>query len=162
MHSGAARSVQQPKLDARSIGGDAHYAIERINFANKMAFPNAANGGIAGHLADPAQVVGDKRDASAHPCRRMGSLDTGVTASDHNDVRLTILFHVKHYPVMWRHFPMQSCENIRPNTSSQSIRPIILSSAMAPRRTSSAQSSTSSADRVARSRCASASSSITR
>jgi len=45
------RAVQKAELDTGLIGKAAHNAVERIDFANQMAFAEPANRRITGHLA---------------------------------------------------------------------------------------------------------------
>jgi hypothetical protein len=58
-HGGALAAVEQAKLDAGRIGGAAHQAIERIDFADEMAFAQTADRRIAGHRSDGGETLGD-------------------------------------------------------------------------------------------------------
>ncbi len=44
--------VEHAELDAGGIGDPAHQAVQRVDLAHQMALAEAANGRIAGHLAD--------------------------------------------------------------------------------------------------------------
>jgi hypothetical protein len=52
------RGIQKTELDANRVGDLAHYSTQSIDFPDEMAFGNAANRGIAGHLGDEIDVQG--------------------------------------------------------------------------------------------------------
>ena len=48
---GALAAVENAKLDAREVGGARHHPVKRVNLAHQVAFAEAADGRVAGHLA---------------------------------------------------------------------------------------------------------------
>ncbi len=48
---GAFSAVEQFEMDAGGVGGFAHQAVQRVDLADQVAFADAADGGVAGHLA---------------------------------------------------------------------------------------------------------------
>ena len=55
-----------------------------------MALAQAADGGIAGHLADGGEAVGDEGRASTHARGRGSGLAAGMTAADDDDVEALV------------------------------------------------------------------------
>ena len=58
-HGRSAAGIQKPKLNPDAIGHLAHHAAKRINFAHQVAFGDAADRRIAGHLRDQVNVHRD-------------------------------------------------------------------------------------------------------
>src|SRR5213595_2982238 len=56
-----ARSVQETKLNADSIGDFAHDATEGVDLAHQVAFGDTTHCGVARHLRDQINVEGEKR-----------------------------------------------------------------------------------------------------
>jgi hypothetical protein len=79
-------TVEQTKLDSGGIGDATHEAIKRIDFPHEVAFPQAADGGIARHLADRRMLMGQQQ--RSRPCPRgcRGSFAARVSSPDDNDV----------------------------------------------------------------------------
>ncbi len=69
-----------------AIGHAAHEAVQGVDLAHEMAFAEAADGGVAGHLADGGEAVGEKRGLGAHARGRSGRLAARVAAADDDDV----------------------------------------------------------------------------
>jgi hypothetical protein len=59
LHGGAARTIQEAKLDAGSVDDATHDAAQCIYLAHDVAFGDAADGGIARHLAYQIEVECD-------------------------------------------------------------------------------------------------------
>ena len=78
--------VEQAKLDARRIRDAAHQAVQRIDLAHQMALADAADGGIAGHLAQGFEGVGEQQGAGAKARRCRRRFAAGMTAADDDDV----------------------------------------------------------------------------
>jgi hypothetical protein len=95
-HGGAFSAVKKAELDAAKIADSAHKAIESVDFANEMAFPKPANGGIAGHCTNGAESVRNKRRFGAHTGRCGSSLTAGMPATNHYDVE-----SVRHHALGW-------------------------------------------------------------
>jgi hypothetical protein len=55
-----------------------------------VALANAADGRIAGHLAQRLDAVGEQQGAAAHACRSQRGFRAGMAASHHDDVERSI------------------------------------------------------------------------
>ena len=62
--------VEDPKLNASLVCRRRHRAAKRVDFLDQMTFSDAANRGIARHLAEGFDVVGQQQSADTHPRRR--------------------------------------------------------------------------------------------
>ena len=58
LHGGTLGAVEQPELDAGGVGDAAHQPVEGIDLAHEVALAEAADGRIAGHLADRGEACG--------------------------------------------------------------------------------------------------------
>jgi hypothetical protein len=83
-------AVQDPKLYPAQIGNSAHEAIQRIDFANQMAFSQAADGRVTRHSSDCRKAVGDQRGPGAHASGCGRSFTAGVAAANHRDIESNI------------------------------------------------------------------------
>ena len=88
LHRRPLAPVQDAKLDAGGIGHPRHQAIERVDLADEMPLAEAADGRIAGHLADGGDAVGDERGHGAHARSRGRGLAAGMAAADDDDVEI--------------------------------------------------------------------------
>jgi hypothetical protein len=105
LDSRAAASIEDAKMDADSIGDDAHEAAKSINLAHEVALGDAANSRIARHLGDCVHREGDERCAATHAGGCMSGLASGVPAADDDHVKVVI-------EIRSSHFPMQKVEKI--------------------------------------------------
>jgi hypothetical protein len=64
-HGGTLGAVQHPKLDAGLVGHAAHDAVQGVDLTDQMALAQAADGRVAGHLADGLKLVGQQQGARA-------------------------------------------------------------------------------------------------
>jgi hypothetical protein len=83
-HRGALARIQCPELDSGFVGRDRHRPAQGIHLAHQMAFANAADGRIAGHLAEGLDGVREQKRARARPGRRERRLGAGMPATDHD------------------------------------------------------------------------------
>ncbi len=90
---GTAAGIEQPELDADCIRELAHDAAESIDFAHQVAFGDAADGRIAGHLGDEIDIHGDHGGVQAEPPTGPCCFAASVTAADHHDFILLL----RHY-----------------------------------------------------------------
>jgi hypothetical protein len=94
-------SIEETKLDTRSIRNTAHKAVKCINLTNEMAFPQSADGRIAGHDPNRISLMGDE----AHCCTKAGSdgrcFASGMATADDDNIKFhghfdpDSMFHVK-------------------------------------------------------------------
>ncbi len=85
-HGWTAREVQRLDLQRRRVGVLAHFATERVEFVDEVAFGKAADRRIARHLRDGGCLGGHKKGACAHPRGGEGGFAPGMAAADHNHV----------------------------------------------------------------------------
>ena len=78
----ALAAIQCSKMDARCIGRPRHDAVERIDFAREVSFTDAAYRGVATHLTDSLEVLGQQYRVRTHSCSCSCSLGTGMAATD--------------------------------------------------------------------------------
>ena len=98
---GAAGGVEEAELDADGVGDLAHDAAEGVDFADQVAFGDAADGRIAGHLGDQVEVHGDDRGLEPHARGGHGGFAAGVARADDGDV---VLFGKTHSLSILRSF----------------------------------------------------------
>ena len=79
-------AVEHAELDAGAIDGPPHEPVEGVDLAHQMALGEAADGRVAGHLADGLAPVGQQQRARAATCRRGRGLAAGVPAAHDDDV----------------------------------------------------------------------------
>ncbi len=90
LYGGALGAIEQPELDAGGVGDAAHKAVEGIDLAHQMALAEAADGRVAGHLADGREGMGDEGRAGAHAGRRGRSFAAGMAAAHNDHVELAV------------------------------------------------------------------------
>ena len=83
---GASGGVQEAELDADLVGDEAHDAAEGVDFADQVAFGDAADGRVAGHLGDEVDVHGDHGGFEAEAGGGAGGFDASVAGADDDHV----------------------------------------------------------------------------
>jgi hypothetical protein len=96
-HSRTLTRIKCAKLNSRRICRLRHYTTQGINFPDQMALANTANGRVATHLTDGFYAMGQQQRRRATTGRRQGSLGSGVSTTDHNDIECSLLFHNDSY-----------------------------------------------------------------
>jgi hypothetical protein len=82
-------------LDSYGVGDFAHDAAERVDFPDEMAFGDAADGGVAGHLRDEIDVQSEEGGLQAHAGGGHGGFASGVSGADYYYVEMFVeLLHV--------------------------------------------------------------------
>ena len=79
-------AVEHTELDTASIGRPAHHAIQRIDLPDQMSLSQTANGGIARHLTDGDELVGDQGRPGPEPGRGCSCLGAGMSTADDDHV----------------------------------------------------------------------------
>ena len=92
-NGGTAGGVEKAKLDATTVGDFAHDAAEGIDLADEMAFGDAADGGVAGHLGDEIEIEGEERGAETHAGRGSRGFTAGMACADDEDVEMFCVAH---------------------------------------------------------------------
>ena len=85
--------VQHPKLDAGPVCGPRHGAAQSIHFLYQVAFTDATNGGITGHLAQGIDTVSQQQGTAAHTRRSQAGLGAGMATTDNDDIKLLLVLH---------------------------------------------------------------------
>ena len=90
--------IQRAELDASLIGSQCHGATERVDLLDEVSLADATDRGVAGHLPERLDAMGEKQRAASHARRSKRCLSAGVTAADHDDVELRRKFHgMRHF-----------------------------------------------------------------
>ncbi len=87
-HRRTLAAVEQLEMDPRRVGDAAHQPVERVDLADEMALADPADRGIAGHLSDFREVLGDEQGARAAAGSGGGRFAAGMTAADDDDIIL--------------------------------------------------------------------------
>ena len=83
---GSATEVEGFGLQSGQVGVTSHFATESIEFADKVAFGESADRGIAGHSSDGVDAGGNEEGTNAHAGGGESRLRAGVSAADNEDV----------------------------------------------------------------------------
>src|SRR6266571_647397 len=59
-------SIENPELDAAEVRHSPHQTVQRVNLADEMPLPEAADRGIAGHCADGGEAMSNQCGLGAH------------------------------------------------------------------------------------------------
>ncbi len=96
-------AVENAELDAGEIRGRGHGAAQGIDLLDQMALADAADGGVAAHLAESFHIMREQQGAHTHASGRQGRFGTGMAAADHDDVETGRKVH--HAPrACWQEF----------------------------------------------------------
>jgi hypothetical protein len=85
-HGGPFAAVEHAELDAGRVCHPAHQPVQGIDLAHQMALAHPADGGIAGHLAQGLEGMGQQQRARAKARRRGGCLTARMTPANNDDV----------------------------------------------------------------------------
>jgi glucokinase len=88
----AAGTGSGAKLDAGQIGCMRHGAAERIDFLHQMPFANTADGGVATHLAQGFDIVGQQQRAHTTAGSRQRGFSASVTTTNDDHIVMLRLF----------------------------------------------------------------------
>ena len=80
--------IEHPKLDSRGIRVESHDPAECINLPNEVTFSQSSNGWVARHLTDRIGILCQQKRLGTHRGSCMGGLDTGMTGTNHKDIKL--------------------------------------------------------------------------
>ena len=97
VHRRAFAPVQHPALQVGLVRRAAHQAAQRVQLPHQMALGGAADGGVAGHIADKIQADGKHRGARPQHGGGVGGLNARVARAHHNYV---IVIQMVHVPVL--------------------------------------------------------------
>ncbi len=82
------RTIQHPELDHRAIRRPPHDATHRIHFPHDGALRYPPDRGVARHLPDGLQILGDQERPCPAPRRCPGCFGAGVSPADNDDIVL--------------------------------------------------------------------------
>ena len=94
VHGRAFGVIEHPKLDAGLVDDAAHFAAERVDFADDLPFRDTADGRIAAHRSDHVAAHRQQSRLRAEPSRRQRRFATGVSGTDHHHIE--IVDHIAH------------------------------------------------------------------
>jgi hypothetical protein len=86
-HGRSLATIQDAKLDSTAVGDAPHETVERIDFANQVAFAEPSNRRIAGHGTDRLEAMRDEGRPRAQASRSRCGLAAGVSPADNDDVK---------------------------------------------------------------------------
>ena len=100
-HGRSLAGIQDAELDAGLVRRQGHGTPERIDLAHQVALADATDGGIAAHLPQGFDVVGEQQGLGTHAGGRQCRLGAGMAATDDDDVEFFGIKHVEgaHYRV---------------------------------------------------------------
>ena len=70
--------VQHPVLDAAGVRRPAHFATQCVQLPDQVPLSRAANGGVAGHVANGVQIDGENDSFHPQPCRRQSCFNSSM------------------------------------------------------------------------------------
>ena len=85
-HRRAFATIEQFEMDAGSVCRFAHQPVQRVDLADQMALADAADCGVAGHLAQPVAAVGEQERCRTGAGGGGGGLAAGMAAADDDDI----------------------------------------------------------------------------
>ncbi len=83
---GSLAGIEDPELDTGLVGGQRHRPPESVHLLHQVPLADPTDGGVARHLAERFDAVGEQERARTRAGGGERSLGTGVTATDHDDV----------------------------------------------------------------------------
>src|SRR5690606_8205066 len=84
-HRGPLATIEDAKLYARLIGYAAHQTVQRVDFADKMALAQPANGRVAAHFANGGEAMSHEGCRYTEAGGRCGSFRPGMAPADDDD-----------------------------------------------------------------------------
>src|SRR5690606_39477995 len=85
--------VEDTEMDAAAVGRPGHDPAHGIDLLDQMALANPTDGGVAAHLADSFDVMGQQQRAAAHTGRCQRRFGPGMAAADDDDIEALRVLH---------------------------------------------------------------------
>ena len=85
--AGALGTVEGAELDATFVRGQRHGTAQRVHLFDQMALANAANAGVAAHLPQGLDVVGEQQGFAAHAGSGQGGLGASMATADNDHIK---------------------------------------------------------------------------
>ena len=92
-HSRALARIENAELNAALVGGQRHGAAQGIDLLDQVALADAANRGVAAHLAQRFDVVAEQQGLATHASRSQCGLGAGMAAADDDHVKFLGIKH---------------------------------------------------------------------
>src|SRR6218665_1795615 len=92
-HRRAFGTVENAKLYAALVRGQRHRATERIHLLDQMALANAANGGVAAHLAQSLQALGQQQRPLPQARSSQRGLGARMASADDDHIEFLRIQH---------------------------------------------------------------------
>ena len=70
--------VQHPVLNAAGVRRPAHFAAQCVQLPDQVSLSRAANGGVAGHVANGVQIDGKNDSFHSQPRSRQGRFNSSM------------------------------------------------------------------------------------
>ena len=80
-------------MDTALIRGQRHRTAQSIHLFDQMALANAADAGVAAHLAQSLDVVGEQQGLATHACSGQCRLGSGMAAANDDDIEFLGIKH---------------------------------------------------------------------
>ena len=93
-YSGTFGAVQDTELNTALVSGQCHGTAQRINLFDQMTLANTADAGVAAHLPQGFDIVGQQQCFAAHTRSGQRSLGAGMAATDHDHIKFLWVQHV--------------------------------------------------------------------
>jgi hypothetical protein len=93
VHRGPFAAVEQPELDGRGIGQDAHGAPQGVDLANDLPLGDSADRRVTAHLTDGIAVHRQERGSQAHPRGGQGGLEPSMAGADDDHIEPIRITH---------------------------------------------------------------------
>ena len=92
-HGRAAARVQGAEVDPAAVRGAPHGAAEGVDLAHEVPLADPPDRGVAAHLAEGLDALGEEQGAGAGAGGGKGRLGPRVPAPDHDDVECLVVVH---------------------------------------------------------------------
>ena len=99
VHGGTFAPVEHPALQKGGVRPQAHQAAQGVHLPHQMPLGRAADGRVAGHVADKVQCQGEHGGFGAQHRRRMGGFDARVARAHHDHVIVSQNIHKSNFPL---------------------------------------------------------------
>src|SRR5207247_10796970 len=77
---------EHAELQTGHVGRFAHFPTQSVNFPGQMAFSQATDRRVAGHLSDCIQIDRQEQSLATHPCGGQSRFDSGMAGADYQDI----------------------------------------------------------------------------
>ena len=86
-HGRSLAGIESAEVDAGLVGSPGHEPAQRVDLPGEMALADAADGGVAAHLADGFQILGQQQRAGAQARGGRGSFGARMATAHHDHIK---------------------------------------------------------------------------